>query len=49
MAQRYFALDSHYIDQKTFDALYGKAGETKALIFGFMRYLKRLPDRGTGS
>jgi four helix bundle protein len=37
----YFALDSHFLDQKTFDSLYRQAHETKAQIGGFMRYLKR--------
>jgi four helix bundle protein len=37
----YVALDKQCIDRETFDKLYGQARETKALIGGFMRYLKK--------
>ena len=37
----YLALDELYVDQLEFDRLYGQAREAKAMIGGFMRYLKR--------
>jgi len=39
----YVALDERYIDPPTFDALYAQARETKAIMGGFMRYLRRSP------
>jgi len=38
----YVALDERYVDSQTFDSLYSQAHETKALIGGFMRYLKSI-------
>jgi len=37
----YTALDEGGIDRKSFDLLYGMAREAKALIGGFIRYLKK--------
>jgi four helix bundle protein len=37
----YLALDESFIDQATFTGLYVQAGDTKALIAGFIRYLRR--------
>ena len=36
----YAALDERFLDQPAFDRLYAQARETKAIIGGFMRYLK---------
>jgi len=36
----YFGLDQRYLNQPTFDSLYAQARETKALIGGFVKYLK---------
>ena len=35
----YVALDQRYLDQNSFDALYGQARETRRLIGGFSKYL----------
>jgi four helix bundle protein len=40
----YIARDLSYITQDAFDKLYGEAESTKALIGGFVRYLKSNPD-----
>lgn len=37
----YVALDQNYIDKPAFDDLYAQAGETKSLISGFIRYLRK--------
>lgn len=37
----YVAKNRRYLNGADFDGLYGLAGETKALIGGFMRYLKK--------
>ena len=37
----YIALDQGYIIQKEFDAIYDRAVETKRLVGGFIRYLKK--------
>jgi len=37
----YVAWDEAFVDKDEFDRLYGMARETKALIGGFMRYLKK--------
>ena len=37
----YTALDERHVDQAAFDCLYGMARETKSLIGGFMRYLRK--------
>jgi len=37
----YVALDQNYIDKPAFDDLYAQAGETKSLILGFIRYLRK--------
>ena len=37
----YVALDDRFVDQATFEALYAQAREAKAMIGGFMRYLKK--------
>jgi four helix bundle protein len=37
----YVALDESHIDPATFEALYATAREVKALIGGFIRYLRR--------
>ena len=36
----YSALDQRHLNQATFDSLYAQARETKALIGGFVKYLK---------
>jgi len=39
----YVALDERHIDPPTFEALYAQSRETKAIMGGFMRYLRRSP------
>jgi len=41
----YVALDDRFLEQPDFDALYAKAHETKAIIGGFIRYLKKSRPR----
>lgn len=36
----YVALDEHYFDSRTFDSLYADVRNVKALIGGFIRYLR---------
>lgn len=38
-SQLYNLLDAEYIDQATFDDLYGKSEETERLVGGFINYL----------
>ena len=38
-SQLYNLLDAKYIDQATFDDLYGKSEETERLVGGFINYL----------
>ena len=38
-SQLYNLLDAEYIDQTTFDDLYGKSEETERLVGGFINYL----------
>jgi four helix bundle protein len=40
-SQLYIALDQSYIDQKQFSGIYRQAVETKRLIGGFIRYLRK--------
>jgi four helix bundle protein len=40
-SQLYIALDQNYIDQQQFSRIYRQAVETKRLIGGFIRYLKK--------
>jgi len=40
-SQLYIALDQDYIDQQQFNRIYRQAVETKRLIGGFTRYLKK--------
>lgn len=40
-SQLYIALDQNYIDQQQFNRIYQQAIETKRLIGGFIRYLKK--------
>jgi four helix bundle protein len=40
-SQLYIALDQDYIDQQQFSRIYRQAVETKRLIGGFIRYLKK--------
>jgi four helix bundle protein len=40
-SQLYIALDQEYIDQQQFDGIYQQATQTKQLIGGFIRYLKK--------
>jgi four helix bundle protein len=40
-SELYVAHDQAYIDQVTFDRLYDLAGETRATIQGFIKYLKQ--------
>jgi len=46
-SQLYIALDQGYISQEEFQRIYAQATKTKSLIGGFIRYLKKHPQRQT--
>jgi hypothetical protein len=48
-SQLYIALDQNYIDQQQFSRIYRQAVETKRLIGGFIRYLKKSQVQSPGS
>ena len=41
-SQLYLALDQKYIDQVDFERIYNKANETRVVIKGFIKYLKKV-------
>ena len=39
----YVALDEQYVGKEVFESVYACAKETKSIVGGFMRYLKKSP------
>jgi len=48
-SELYVAFDQEYISKTEFNELYEQARQTRAAVFGFIKYLKRYEERKTSS